>query len=67
MEVKGSDPIHQVRRPVQDILNLARASSLWPMTFGIACCAIEMMAAGWPVSTWTASVLSSVPPPDNPT
>ncbi len=28
------------------ILDLARANSLWPMTFGLACCAIEMMAAG---------------------
>ncbi|MDW8183485.1 MAG: NADH-quinone oxidoreductase subunit B family protein [Caldimicrobium sp.] len=32
--------------PVDKILNWARASSIWPMTFGLACCAIEMMATG---------------------
>ncbi|MDF2921253.1 MAG: dehydrogenase subunit [Paenibacillaceae bacterium] len=28
------------------IFNYARSRSLWPLTFGLACCAIEMMAAG---------------------
>ena len=31
---------------LDDILNWARESSQWPVTFGLACCAIEMMATG---------------------
>jgi NADH-quinone oxidoreductase subunit B len=31
---------------VDQVVNWARLSSLFPMVFGLACCAIEMMAAG---------------------
>jgi NADH-quinone oxidoreductase subunit B len=31
---------------LEQAINWARQASLWPMTFGVACCAIEMMSAG---------------------
>lgn len=32
----------------EQLFDLARRNSLWYLTFGIACCAIEMMSAGGP-------------------
>ena len=31
---------------VDALMNWARTGSMWPVTFGLACCAIEMMHAG---------------------
>jgi NADH-quinone oxidoreductase subunit B len=31
---------------IEKLANWARKGSLWPATFGLACCAIEMMATG---------------------
>ena len=33
---------------VDQVLNWARSSSLWPVMFGLACCAIEMIATATP-------------------
>ncbi|MCH7510914.1 MAG: NADH-quinone oxidoreductase subunit B [Chloroflexi bacterium] len=34
--------------PTEAVLALVRKSSLWPLTFGLACCAIEMIATYMP-------------------
>jgi NADH-quinone oxidoreductase subunit B len=33
---------------IEDLVGYFRKGSLWPVTFGLACCAIEMMSAGAP-------------------
>ena len=42
---KNFESNNVVLTSVESFLNWARLSSLWQMQFGLACCAIEMMAA----------------------
>lgn len=43
----GSEqPQGVVLTTLDNVVNWMRKSSIWPMTFGLACCAIEMMAMG---------------------
>ena len=44
--IEGRFEENLVLTTVEQAINWARQSSIWPMTFGLACCAIEMMAAG---------------------
>ena len=44
--VEGRLEENVITTTIEHAINWARQSSIWPMTFGLACCAIEMMAAG---------------------
>jgi NADH-quinone oxidoreductase subunit B len=46
MGVEEKLPSGIVLTSVEKVVNRSRKSSLWPATFGLACCAIEMMATG---------------------
>jgi NADH-quinone oxidoreductase subunit B len=35
-----------IKTNIEDLINWIRSGSLWPLTVGLACCAIEMMHAG---------------------
>jgi NADH-quinone oxidoreductase subunit B len=35
-----------VTAPLEELVKWARRNSVWPATFGLACCAIEMIASG---------------------
>ena len=44
MQEPAAGPDGIVTTSLDKVINWARQSSLWPMSFGLACCAIEMMA-----------------------
>jgi NADH-quinone oxidoreductase subunit B len=49
---------------VESMVNWSRANSLWPLGFGLACCAIEMMATlgpGYDLSRFGAEVMRPSP------
>ena len=49
---------------VENLAGYMRSGSLWPATFGLACCAIEMMAAGGPhydLGRWGMEVFRASP------
>ena len=48
MGIQESLPGGVILTSVEKVAGLARAGSMWPATFGLACCAIEMMAVGTP-------------------
>ena len=46
VEMEGT--VHEkgiVTTTVDNVVNWARTGSMWPMTFGLACCAVEMLQA----------------------
>ena len=48
MGIEEKIPAGIILGQVEQLVGLVRKASVWPATFGLACCAIEMMAVGGP-------------------
>ena len=44
--IEGRFEENVITTTMEQAMNWSKQSSIWPMTFGLACCAIEMMAVG---------------------
>ena len=64
MGLEEKIPSGIVLTSVEKVVNWSRKSSLWPATFGLACCAIEMMAMAasrYDISRFGAEVFRGSP------
>ena len=46
MSIEGHLNEGFITTSMDTVINWTRTGSMWPMTFGLACCAIEMIHAG---------------------
>jgi NADH-quinone oxidoreductase subunit B len=58
MGVEEKLPSGVLLTSVEKLAGWARARSVWPATFGLACCAIELFQTGGPSTTWPGSAWS---------
>jgi NADH-quinone oxidoreductase subunit B len=64
MGIEEKVPTGILLTTVEKVVNWSRKSSVWPATFGLACCAIEMMATGasrYDLGRWGMEVFRASP------
>ena len=64
MGIEEKVPTGILLTTVEKVVNWSRKSSFWPATFGLACCAIEMMATGasrYDLGRWGMEVFRASP------
>lgn len=60
MGIEESLPSGVLLTSVERFVGWVRKSSMWPASFGLACCAFELMATGAPLTTLRDSAWRSL-------